>query len=185
MAAPQNVVVRIAYFPQDIGAVESLDLSIVAPNVLRVDVGARSFTLTESKLALPTRKNYEIDTLLEFQQNPLASSFVAELAGQIVGFAAGRLHTWNRRYEVCHLYVDRVHRGHGTGKRLLSALQTEAIQRNCRQIWAETQNTNPDAVNFYENCGFRFCGFDDSLYDGLSETALFFCRDLPGLTLEP
>ena len=63
----------------------------------------------------------------------------------------------------------------------MSTIIAEAKAWGGRCIWAETQTTNYNGIQFYERMGFTFCGFDASLYDPVvvpDEVALFFAREL-------
>src|SRR5262249_55920874 len=102
--------------------------------------------------------------------------------GALVGFAAARHETWNRRVVVLHLYVAAGHRGRGIGRALIDHLDGFARTVGARCLWLETQNVNYPAIQFYRRLGFRLCGLDESFYDpagpAAGEVALFFVREL-------
>jgi ribosomal protein S18 acetylase RimI-like enzyme len=105
---------------------------------------------------------------------------VAERAGGVVGFAAVAHRHWNRRAELCHLYVARRQRGQGIGRALIEAVVVAARGVGMRCVWLETSNLAYPAIAFYRRVGFELCGLDVSLYDPAGavggETALFFTR---------
>jgi len=65
------------------------------------------------------------------------------------------------------------------GRALLDALATHARAAKARCLFAETQNVNYPAVQFYLATGFYLAGLDESFYDPIEtpgEFALFFAR---------
>jgi GNAT superfamily N-acetyltransferase len=55
--------------------------------------------------------------------------------------------------EIKQLWVDKNHRGHGLGRRLLESAVTEARIRGCGAVWVLSYTFQ--APGFYEKCGFR------------------------------
>jgi len=134
------------------------------------------FCLRQASLDTPLTKSYPLGT----PENP-DHAVVAEVGGQIVGYAELAFESWNRRGSVRHLYVSDSHRGQGIGSALLDALETSARALGARSLWVETQNVNYPAIQFYQRVGFVMTGFDRSLYGPVSESrevAIFFERDL-------
>jgi ribosomal protein S18 acetylase RimI-like enzyme len=106
---------------------------------------------------------------------------VAEIDDGIAGFMTVKFESWNRRAWITHLYVIENKKGRGIGSRLVGEAMSYARSREARGLWLETQNFNYPAIQFYLHLGFRFCGFDESLYDPSvvpGETAMYFMRDL-------
>ena len=106
---------------------------------------------------------------------------MAELEGEIAGFAQVESPAWNGRAAVPRLYVSVPHRGRGLGAALVDVLAVHAKAAGARCLWLETQNVNYPAVQFYLGTGFYLCGLDESFYDPVElpgEFALFFSRPL-------
>ena len=65
---------------------------------------------------------------------------------------------------------------------MIEAMLKRARLDGMRCLWLETQDVNYDAIQFYLQAGFQWCGLDLSLdeRDGSStdETAVFFMRIL-------
>lgn len=169
--------VRALDWARDAEAVAAIDTSFTTDRVYRF---AREKTGLGFALALVTRapltKSYPVP-----EADPGEGSFVAELGGEIAGFAQVEPAGWNGRATVAHLYVSAPVRGRGLGAALLEALAGHARAMKARCLWVETQNVNYPAVQFYLANGFYLCGLDQSFYDPIDlpgEIALFLARTL-------
>jgi ribosomal protein S18 acetylase RimI-like enzyme len=169
-------VIRPLRWPDDSVALAALDTSTVTDHVLRCEFGESGVALRAETLDQPLSKRFPLDGGRRDLDLDLA--VVAEAGGEVVGYAAARLHKWNRRAELRHLYVAPGRRRSGLGARLLEEAVRWARSQGARGLWLETQNVNPGAVAFYRLHGFRLCGLDDSLYDPRGpaggEVALYF-----------
>ena len=167
--------------PEDLVAVRALDTTFSTDRVYTVIAGDHAFILEVATMDPPLQKVYSLESL-EDELPRLDTAIVAELEGIIVGFAAAKYTTWNRRLELVHIYIDAMHRGLGIGRTLLDAVIARGHSVSARCIWLETQNVNYPAIQFYRRAGFRLCGLDTSLYDPIGraggEIALFFQREL-------
>lgn len=107
--------------------------------------------------------------------------WVAEADGRVVGFCGWLLDRWNMRAIVMHLYVDAPYRGRGIARRLIDHVAVEASGMKAINLWLETSHTNAPGVTAYMRMGFRWSGFDRTLYDGTpsaGDIALFLYRPL-------
>jgi len=79
--------------------------------------------------------------------------WVAEVDGQVVGFAIGNAETGN----IWALFVDPGHEGRGHGRALHDAMVEWLFSRGLRHLWL---GTDPDtrAERFYRAAGWRFTG---------------------------
>lgn len=141
-------------------------------------MGPSSFDLSYEDVPTPWTKTYPLNVADPSETSTWFTSFVAEVDGACVGFCALKYSAWNSRMEIHHLYVDREVRAKGIGSLLTSHARTLAQEAGARQLWAETQNINVPAIEFYKAQGFRLTGLDTELYDGLNETALYFSMNL-------
>jgi GNAT superfamily N-acetyltransferase len=87
---------------------------------------------------------------------------VAELGGQIVGFA--QLHVSPAiEYEqpaakLSALVVDEAHRGKGIGRALVESMEAEARARRCAMLFLTTAARREDAHEFYRRVGLEETG---------------------------
>jgi GNAT superfamily N-acetyltransferase len=77
--------------------------------------------------------------------------FLRNELGEIVAAATG--HTWGETCELRQVWVAEPQRGNGLGRRLLSAAETEALVRGCKQIILTTHSFQ--APDFYRKLGFE------------------------------
>ncbi len=80
----------------------------------------------------------------------MPSGFVAERAGEIVGFSALEVYS-SKLAEIRSLAVSADLRGKGVGKKLVEACIELARQRNVLEVMAVTANEE-----FFQSCGFDF-----------------------------
>ena len=59
--------------------------------------------------------------------------------------------------EVKRMYVRPEARGQGVARRLMEALEAEAMQNGCRTFMLETGPTLTEALGLYERMGYRRC----------------------------
>lgn len=173
--------IRALEWPSDRDAVLAIDTSVILDQVYRLKREGNSFTLEVVEQSPPKTKRYD----LAGEEDSIAGAAWARVAlhsGKIVGVATMNFAAWNRRARLEHLYVDKLVRGQGVGRRLVEAALAEAKAAEMRCLWVETQTINAPAVEFYQHLGFQWCGFDTSLYDSAyivpSEEAIFFARDV-------
>jgi len=92
-----------------------------------------------------------------FGPRPAAEALVAEVSGQVVGFAlfftnfSTFLGLPGLYLE--DLYVQPAHRGAGIGRALLERLGTLAVQRGCGRFEWSVLDWNEPAIRFYEKMG--------------------------------
>lgn len=102
------------------------------------------------------------DALLQqalFGARPYAEVVLAELDGQVAGFALffHNFSTFLARPGIYleDLFVRPACRGHGVGKALLMHLAQLAVQRDCGRLEWSVLDWNVDAIGFYEKLGAR------------------------------
>ena len=168
-------------WPSDRAALLALDTNHVSDRMLRLELGARSVSLVEQVLPAAIRRAYRLDDIVDALAG-YAWVRVARDGGSVVGLAALALEAWNQRARLEHLYVAAGARGQGLGRALVESAMEAARGLGARGVWVETQTSNAGAVGFYERVGFRWCGFDSSLYDpqavANSEVGIFFWRSV-------
>jgi GNAT superfamily N-acetyltransferase len=92
-----------------------------------------------------------------FGPRPVAEAVVAEVGGQVVGFALffTNFSTFLARPGLYleDLYVQPAHRGRGLGKALLEHLGALAVERGCGRFEWSVLDWNANAIAFYEKMG--------------------------------
>jgi putative acetyltransferase len=56
------------------------------------------------------------------------------------------------------MYTLPEHRGQGIARVILTLLEEEGRRRGCARFMLETGNLQPEAITFYERCGYQKCG---------------------------
>ena len=174
------ILLRSLSLPADIDALGTLDTGFTTERVLHVARNSWIVELVEVAIDPPLQKTFSpADVADDLAVADWAC--VADDAVGIAGLAAIRLEAWNRRARLTHLYVASRARRQGLGRALVEAALAAGRGHGARCLWVETQSVNYGAVRFYERLGFRWCGFDTSLYDpemvDAREVALYFAHD--------
>ncbi len=181
LAEEKVITLRHLNWPADRAALLKLDTSFQTHRFYRVDKSERTFALVEVPTGVLISKTYplaqQLDELPTFDWVQVAAD-----GETICGLAAVRVEQWNQRAELHHLYVNPAARRRGVGRALVEAAADAAQRHGARCLWIETQTINVEAIRFYEQLGFVWCGLDTSLYNSADtaplEVALFFARDL-------
>ena len=104
-----------------------------------------------------------------FGPNPVWWAFVAEVDGEVMGFALYyiRYSTWKgQRMYLEDILVTEAARGNGLGRLLMEALIAEAHKRGFSGITWQVLNWNEPALNFYRKFN---TWFDDEWVNGILE----------------
>jgi GNAT superfamily N-acetyltransferase len=118
-----------------------------------------------TELAIYERAPQEVTVTLKhfaesgFGQNPVWWAFVAEVNGQVLGFALYyiRYSTWKgQRMYLEDILVTEAARGKGLGSMLMHALVQEAKDRQLSGIVWQVLEWNEPAFNFYRKFNARF-----------------------------
>jgi GNAT superfamily N-acetyltransferase len=109
--------------------------------------------------------------------NPNKIIYFAYIEGQLAG-QIGVIKHWNVYAWIDDFMVDINFRRRGVGRALMERAVDWAKARHLPGIVLETQDVNVSACQFYENFGFKLCGFDTYLYKGFNpntdEIALYW-----------
>jgi len=96
--------------------------------------------------------------------DPKMSTLLAEVAGELVGFAQLRLAhgaacvKGDRPAELHRIYVANAWHGRGIANELMSTVYATAARAGCDCIWLGVWEHNPRAIAFYRKCGFSVVG---------------------------
>lgn len=80
--------------------------------------------------------------------------------GELAGLIEGSIASWNNRFRISNLLVDKKHRKRGIGAALMARMLEEATAQRARMAVLEVQSCNVSAMRLYERCGFQIIGFD-------------------------
>lgn len=78
--------------------------------------------------------------------------FAARVSGTLAGCGALVVHQGYG--ELKRFYVRPSFRGHGLGRRLLRAVEAEAVRRQCPALRLETGTLQPEAIEMYRSDGY-------------------------------
>ena len=96
--------------------------------------------------------------------DPQMSTLLAEVAGELVGFAQLRMaHAaacvkGDRPAELHRIYVSSAWHGQGVAGELMRAAHAAAARAGSDCIWLGVWERNPRAIAFYRKCGFSVVG---------------------------
>ncbi|MDQ4143876.1 MAG: ribosomal protein S18-alanine N-acetyltransferase [Actinomycetota bacterium] len=113
--------------------------------------------------------------LSELTQRTTRSYLVARHRGEVVGYC-GMMFTGFEAH-VTNIAVDPDWHGHKIGSRLLIAIITEAMARNCPRISLEVRVSNEPAQAMYRKFGFEATGYRKGYYIETNEDALIMVVD--------
>jgi ribosomal protein S18 acetylase RimI-like enzyme len=157
------------------------DASFSTEYIYRVAVDKMSVEIVKEKLDVPFQKTYPVDSIKK-DIDEADYAVVAEIDEIIAGFATVKYEEWNNRACLTGIFVRAESKGKGVARALVEAAINFAKTKSARCLWAETQNVNYPAIQFYRKIGFEFCGFDSALYNpadvSADETAFYFCKIL-------
>ncbi len=139
---------------------------------------------------LPTEK--EINRNREYAQDHGCPCFVAEVGGEIVGFAYAMPYSPEQGYKnsvTDHVFVHPEARGDGVGTQLLTALIAQCESIGYRQMIAYIgDKTNSVAIRLHEKCGFELAGELKSVgwkFGKWLDTVIYQKTLAPGATVPP
>ncbi len=148
-----------------------IDNRYLVGELVSVRVTRSGFALEYVPMNKAEWRTYPPDSLFtagELLKRKDAACFFAFLDGQPVGQAVAARH-WNNLAMLWDIRVDAHARRKGTGRALLEACVSWAHHQNLKGLMAETQDANPVACQFYQNCGFVLGGVDRMLYSATPE----------------
>lgn len=115
-------------------------------------------------------QSWSQEALQKEVSNPVASYFVAEDNGQIVGYAG----MWQviDEGEVINIAVRKEDRRKGLGEALLKKLLQEAEIRQIINVFLEVRESNIPALNLYTSMGFKVIGRRKDYYHEPTEDGI-------------
>lgn len=108
--------------------------------------------------------------------NPVASYFVAEVEGEVIGFG-GMWHVLDEG-EIINIAVHKAYHRQGIGKLILNQLISEARRRKLVVIHLEVRASNEAAKVLYHKQGFNCTATRKAYYHNPTEDALIMSCEL-------
>lgn len=105
-------------------------------------------------------------------------SFGAYHEDELIAWIICNYKAQNNSLFIESLLVSEIFRGQNIGKLLIKSANREARELQCRIVELETQNTNYQAIKFFQNSGFAITGINTKRYNDSTETALFMSYDV-------
>jgi putative acetyltransferase len=136
---PQGFSIRRAT-NDDIPAIRSVLLAVRSEHGVLSDIGANDADLDDIEANYFGRGGF-------FQ-------VVEDGSRRIVG-CAGLYPLTPQRAELCKMYLERLVRGHGLGRRLLEEMLAAARQGGFAEVWLETNSVLTAATTLYRKYGFE------------------------------
>ena len=172
--------IRTADRKADRREVSAIETAFTTSSVYDVVVGPLSIQLVERPLATPLVKRYPMaDAFAAW--STWDTGFVAEVDGEVCGFAAVEYEAWHARLVLWHLYVAQNRRREGVARMLLEHVEERGRSVGARRVWLETSSVNVPGIAAYVRLGYALCGADVTLYDDLpydNERALYLSKRL-------
>jgi GNAT superfamily N-acetyltransferase len=164
---------------RDRRGVEAIDTAFLTTSVFDVVATDRRIELVERALPTPLRKSYSIGEVFA----PWArwdKGWVAELDGEIRGFATVAYEAWHERLILWFLYIAPAYRRRGVGRALLEAVDTHGRAVGATHVWLETSDVNVPGITAYERLGYTLCGADRLFYGSYmpGEAAIYLAKSL-------
>lgn len=103
-------------------------------------------------------------------ENPVATYFVAEQDGQVIGYVG----VWSvvGEGQITNVAVHKDYRGQGFGRQLIQALIAFAEEVKLEILLLEVRESNESAKKLYEGSGFEVIGKRKQYYTQPTEDAL-------------
>ena len=115
---------------------------------------------TPEDLALHVSKTYGPAQQGAELRDPAMTTLLAEVEGRLAGYAQIRVGpvpspvSGDAPIELLRFYVDAPWQGQGLARRLMAAVEEEALRRGARTLWLGVWERNARAQAFYRKCGF-------------------------------
>jgi len=156
--------------------------------VLDVTQKAGEYELRERQLDRPFRKDYDsFESPMEWPTRFDVSNWIligafdgdTRLGGAIGAANTPGIDILEGRSDLCVLWDLRIApeaRRRGVGSALFRAIEAWAVNRNCRELKVETQNTNVAACRFYARQGCTLLQVNHGAYSDLPDELQLFWR---------
>lgn len=177
------IIIRDA-LPSDIPACLALELSYETERVWQMtfqpETGNRGILFRTERLPRPMTVPYPADERrlrLCLSKKHCFLVALTKADERLIGFLTMRAMPTHRIALIQDIAVTDVYRRQKVGLRLLNVARRWAIEHELTQLQVETQTKNYPAIQFLQNNGLSFCGFNDQYFLN-GDIAVFFGQSL-------
>ncbi|MVM32139.1 GNAT family N-acetyltransferase [Spirosoma sp. HMF4905] len=148
-----------------------------------IGVNTLVISIQRYKLEKPYIKRWPVDQATIAHYHKVVAqgySWASFDQNSLVGVMIVEKREWNNSFWIDYIEVVESYQGRGIGSQLVAKLVGEAQKEHVRIITLETQNTNGDAIDFYQRNGFEIDGLNTTLYDSEhgEEIAIFLSKQI-------
>lgn len=112
--------------------------------------------IPESDLRAYFDEHYALAALTKLYRQDFMTGFVAEVDGEVVGYAKTQYNKDERRFYVSSLYILPSFQGKGIGGKLMAVAEETAAGYNVDSVWLGVMTQNVPALDWYKRTGFQF-----------------------------
>lgn len=140
---------------------DAASLAVIAERTFRMTFAADN---SEENINLHCAEKFSAEIQSAEISDPQLITLLAEVAGELVGFAQLRLEhaaagvRSDRPSELHRIYVSSEWHGGGVANKLMHAVYAAAAQAGSDCIWLGVWEQNLKAISFYRKCGFSVVG---------------------------
>lgn len=166
----------------DIQACTELDASYTTTYVWQMQLRQqeRSINITFDCVRLPRPMSVSLPSANKnLSQDSSQASFIytACYAQEVIGYMQGDISPDGHQFILHQLLIHQAVRRQGLGNMLLRAARRIALHHHCHQIKLMLQTKNDPAIQFAQQAGFVYAGYDEKFYHN-GDIALIFSLTL-------
>ena len=161
------------------------DLEAVQRVLLETWLDAYSSFIPRSDLESYFENHYNLDALTKLMATEGVDGLLAEVNGEVVGFARTTYDKAESRFTVTSLYVLPQHQGEGLGQQLLESAERIAARHGADSVWLGVMEQNTRALEWYQRIGFTFVEVAPFVMGSTTVPHLIGYRPLKPETLGP
>ena len=132
------------------------DLSAIQRLLMETWRDAYGSFIPDTDLENYLRKHYHLDALRDLLSHAEVEGLVAEVQGEVVGFARTTYDPAEDRFFLTSLYVLPAHQRKGIGMELLRHAEEIASRFGVDALWLGVMEQNRRTLRWYERIGFAF-----------------------------
>lgn len=178
-----NFVIRDA-LAADVEACLLLDPVYQSEHVWRMTISpdgeGRQIHFRKERLPRPVENLYPVDEMRLRLALPREICYLVAVGKEepiMLGYLTMRPEPIHQIAVVQDILVSQQFRRRGVGTKLLNVARSWAQEHGAKQLMVETQSINYPAIEFLQNRGLQFCGFNDQYFRN-HDIAVFFGQQI-------